>query len=294
METDPFSNFFLDEDDCVTNNENTPNTDTKEESDTSVLLTGDLEKQRQKRTKTTYKKTHKSSGVSTSEGLEGNNGKKEYENGKKKANTYPNYLVAIQISNPKIQAAIQLVQEHTISQNERLKPALSKPGSLHITMFMVHLATDDEITRAKHALDQCQQKLEKFYQGQILYLDVCGLGNFRNSVIFAKVKPGDQEAKLKVIADIVEDCFLDQKLKSTLKSDFTPHITIMNLSKDYQFKKRGIRKIDEDLYKDFIDAEFGCQSTNTLQLCPMLKQKTESGYYQVEYSVQFGPDIEMT
>ena len=33
---------------------------------------------------------------------------------------------------------------------------------------------------------------------------------------------------------------------------------------------------------------FGRQDVNTLQLCAMLKKKAESGYYQVEHSVQFG------
>ena len=50
----------------------------------------------------------------------------------------------------------------------------------------------------------------------------------------------------------------------------------------------GIKKIDEVLYKEHIEAEFGQQYVNTLQLCAMLKKKAESGYYQVEHSVQFG------
>ena len=50
----------------------------------------------------------------------------------------------------------------------------------------------------------------------------------------------------------------------------------------------GIKKIDESLYKEHINTEFGRQYVNTLQLCAMLKKKAESGYYQVDHCVQFG------
>ena len=89
----------------------------------------------------------------------------------------------------------------------------------------------------------------------------------------------------------MEECFLQQNLQSTLEAGFSPHVTFMNMSKCYNLKKIGIKKIHEALYEDYIDAEFGHQTANTLQLLPMMKPKAESGYYPVEYSVQFGPDI---
>ena len=49
-----------------------------------------------------------------------------------------------------------------------------------------------------------------------------------------------------------------------------------------------IKKINEALNKVHIDAEFGQQYVNTIQLCAMLKTKAKSGYYQVEHSVRFG------
>ena len=89
-------------------------------------------------------------------------------------------------------------------------------------------------------MDQCQKKLESLYGNKLLSLDIAGLGNFRNSVVFAKVRSEEQVNKLKEIADIVEDCFLDQEIVSTEKSSsFEPHITVMKLTRDRSFRKKG-------------------------------------------------------
>ena len=94
-------------------------------------------------------------------------------------------------------------------------------------------------SRAKLAMDQCQKRLESLYPNKLLSLDVDGLGNFRNSVVFAKVRSEEQVNKLREIADIVEDCFLDHEIVSTEKSgSFKPHITVMKLTRDKSFRKK--------------------------------------------------------
>ena len=50
----------------------------------------------------------------------------------------------------------------------------------------------------------------------------------------------------------------------------------------------GVKKIEPALYKKYVNTDFGCQDVNSLQLCPMMKPKLKSGYYDVEYTVQFG------
>ena len=96
------------------------------------------------------------------------------------------------------------------------------------------------MSRAKRAMDQCQKKLEPLYRNQLLSLDIGSLGNFRNSIVFAKVRSDEQVMKLREIADIVEDCFLDEEIVSTEKSgSFKPHITVMKLTRDKSFRKKG-------------------------------------------------------
>ena len=46
--------------------------------------------------------------------------------------------------------------------------------------------------------------------------------------------------KLREIADIVEDCFLDEEIVSTEKSgSFKPHFTVMKLTRDKSLRKKG-------------------------------------------------------
>lgn len=47
-----------------------------------------------------------------------------------------------------ISAGIQQVQEHVVSQDERLEPSLQPIGLLHLSMFMIHLAAEEEVTRS--------------------------------------------------------------------------------------------------------------------------------------------------
>lgn len=89
-------------------------------------------------------------------------------------------------------------------------------------------------------MDHCKKRLEPLYRNQQLVLDVSGLGNFRNNIVFAKIQKEDQVTKLQEIADIVEDCFLDQEIVSSEKSgSFKPHITVMKLTRDKSFRKKG-------------------------------------------------------
>lgn len=48
----------------------------------------------------------------------------------------------------------------------------------------------------------------------------------------------------------------------------------------------GIKKIEESLYEEYKEMNFGCQNVTSLQLCAMDK-KQKSGYYHVEHEVFF-------
>ena len=47
------------------------------------------------------------------------------------------------------------------------------------------------------------------------------------------------------------------------------------------------KRIEPDLYDDFLTTDFGQQEVTQLQLCSM-QRKSKSGYYQVEHVVNFG------
>lgn len=50
------------------------------------------------------------------------------------------------------------------------------------------------------------------------------------------------------------------------------------------FSVSGIKKIEQELYKDFSEKHFGPQIAMTVQLCSMSKPKVND-YYHIEYEV---------
>ena len=90
-------------------------------------------------------------------------------------------------------------------------------------------------------MDQCRQELRRqVFRDQLLSLDISGLDNFGNRVVFAKVKTEQQEARLKEIADVIEECFADQGIKSAANhGGFAAHVTVFNLSRDKSSRRKG-------------------------------------------------------
>ncbi|KAL3869403.1 hypothetical protein ACJMK2_042088 [Sinanodonta woodiana] len=206
----------------------------------------------------------------------------------KKKKPMPNYFIAIQITNPVIHEALRKVQKRVVEQNKELLPALNPLPTLHLTVFVMYLASNEDIQRAKDALDECFKELKSQYMHNPLIVDIHGLGHFRNEVVFAKVSPEENVQKLQKIADVIETQFEAHAIPSVDKKGFKPHITIMKLSRAPKLRKKGIKKIETHLFQEFASSYFGIQEVSGLQLCAMLKPKAKSGYYQVEHENIFG------
>lgn len=261
----------------------------------SDLFSGELEKKRKrelrkwkqkqkKLAKFSKQKKKKSSGSDKDDNEDGADEVKE----KTPKRLVPNYFVAIQIHDKLIKDALQKVQDKIVSENKQLTAALIKISTLHLTMCVLSLNSEEEISKSKLALEKASVKLLETYKENPLSLDISGLGHFRNEVVFAKVKKDDQVSSLKLIAETVEDCFVDYDIVPPDKRGFKPHVTIMKLSKVRGAKKKkGLKKIKEELYTDFLLSDFGCETADSLQLCSMMKAKDEHGYYHVEHTVQF-------
>ncbi|XP_029636507.2 uncharacterized protein LOC115211903 [Octopus sinensis] len=208
---------------------------------------------------------------------------------KKSSKPIPNYFISIQFSDTEINTNLKDVQKSVMKKNGNYSLAVVPLHSLHMTLAVMHLGGDDDIDRARAALDRSGVKLTPKYEKELLKLPLQGLGNFRNSVVFAKVQPGDHVAKLEEIAEEIQAQFFAEGLVGK-QSDFKPHVTVMKLSRVGKklTKKTGLKKIYPDVYEEFIDSYFGCQPVGSIQLCSMLKRKGISGYYHIEHEINFG------
>ncbi|XP_028922625.1 uncharacterized protein LOC103171503 [Ornithorhynchus anatinus] len=204
---------------------------------------------------------------------------------KKPTRETPNYFVAIPIRNDQILNKIEDVQELIYTKDPELLKALIPVQTLHITLTVVHLGTDQDVQKAISALEQSKAKVDALLQGKPLNLTFRGIGQFNNQVIYVKMS-GEEQQILSKIADVVESSFREMSVDITGGKDFKPHLTFLKLSKAPVLRRKGYRKISLDLYKEYEDSPFGTEILSQIDLCSMHKKKQESGYYHCECSIK--------
>ncbi|XP_020311154.1 A-kinase anchor protein 7 isoform X4 [Oncorhynchus kisutch] len=207
---------------------------------------------------------------------------------KKKETQRPNYFVSIPITNPKISEGVGVVQALVMQRDSRLTRALVPVGSLHITLLVTHLASQEEVNLAVCAVAQMKAALRDLLRGRELILPFHGIGHFRNEVAFVELAQGEHLATLAQITAVVRKTFEEKGLSSGDGKAFKPHLTFMKLSKAPKLRSQGVKKLDPELYSDYAQHHFGDERVIRLDLCSMLKKKTPDGYYHQEASVTFG------
>ncbi|XP_056343023.1 A-kinase anchoring protein 7 isoform X1 [Oenanthe melanoleuca] len=210
------------------------------------------------------------------------------ERKKKKNKQYqPNYFISLPITNPKITGSIQAVQDAIIQKDQRLSKAMVRSGSLHVTMLVMHLSSEEEIRIAVGALSDSKIFVDDLLKGKRVDLSFQGIDHFRNQVGFVNLAENDHTTLLKEIAETMKKIFQEKGIMTGEERDFKPHLTFMKLSKSTELRKE-VKKIDSSLYEDFKNHYFGDEILHRFDLCSMLKKKQPNGYYYCESSIIFG------
>ncbi|XP_075059180.1 A-kinase anchoring protein 7 isoform X2 [Mixophyes fleayi] len=210
------------------------------------------------------------------------------DNDKSKKQKRANYFVSLPITNSKILDDIQTIQDSVLQKDERLARAMIPKGSFHLTLFVMHLANEEEVALAISALLESKRPIEEILQDKVLVLSFCGTANFKNEVVYGKMTDNTSITTLKQITETTGKIFNEKGISIVGCKDFLPHLTLMKLSKAPKLRKQGIKKIDISLYKNFQDHYFGEDTLLQLDLCSMLKKKQPNGYYHTEASIFFG------
>ncbi|XP_041952119.1 A-kinase anchor protein 7 isoform X4 [Alosa sapidissima] len=206
---------------------------------------------------------------------------------KKKESHRPNYFVSIPITNPQIKAEVEAVQAAVIRRDPRLSRALIPTGSLHITLLVTHLGSQEQVDSAACALDHSRQSVLELLEGRELVLPFSGVTSFKNEVVFVQLTEGEHVDKLTEIAEAVRRTFVERGIAVTDDKAFKPHLTFMKLSRAPKLRSQGIKKLDPELYTEFSQQRFGDETLSRLDLCSMLKKKSPDGYFHREKSVSF-------
>ncbi|XP_053792832.1 A-kinase anchoring protein 7 isoform X3 [Vidua chalybeata] len=214
------------------------------------------------------------------------------ERKKKKNKQYqPNYFISLPITNPKITGSIQAVQDAIIQKDQRLSKAMVRSGSLHVTMLVMHLSSEEEISIAVGALSDSKVFVDDLLKGKRVDLSFQGIDHFRNQVGFVNLAENDHTTLLKEIAETMKKIFQEKGIMAGEERGFKPHLTFMKLSKSTELRKQ-VKKIDSSLYEDFKNHYFGDEILHRFDLCSMLKKKQPNGYYYCESSIVFGKSHE--
>ncbi|XP_059698070.1 A-kinase anchoring protein 7 isoform X2 [Haemorhous mexicanus] len=214
------------------------------------------------------------------------------ERKKKKNKQYqPNYFISLPITNPKITGSIQAVQDAIIQKDQRFSKAMVRSGSLHVTMLVMHLSSEEEIGIAVGALSDSKVFVDDLLKGKRVDLSFQGIDHFRNQVGFVNLEENDHTALLKEIAETMKKIFQEKGIMTGEERAFKPHLTFMKLSKSAELRKQ-VKKIDSSLYEDFKNHYFGDEILHRFDLCSMLKKKQPNGYYYCESSIVFGKSHE--
>ncbi|KAJ6662174.1 hypothetical protein lerEdw1_012640 [Lerista edwardsae] len=224
---------------------------------------------------------------------------------KKHGREAPNYFVAIPITNDQILDKIEDVQELIFTKEPGLLKALIPVQTMHLTIIVAHLRTEDDLKRkptarnanpieglqcngAVSALEHSKAKVEALLQGKCFSMTFRGIGQFNNQVIYVKMSE-DEQQMLSKIAEVVDNSFIEKNVDITGSKYFKPHLTFLKLSKAPSLRRKGFRKIREDLYMEYEDSLFGTEIFSRIDLCAMHKKKQDSGYYHCECSINVYP-----
>ncbi|KFP84741.1 A-kinase anchor protein 7 isoform gamma, partial [Apaloderma vittatum] len=157
---------------------------------------------------------------------------------KKKKQYRPNYFISLPITNPKvITGSVQALQDAIIQKDQRLSKVMVRPGSLHVTMFVMHLSSEEEISIAVGALSDSKDFVQDILKGKTVDLSFQGIDHFKNEVGFVKLAENDHTALLTEIAETVKKIFQEKGILTEGRA-FKPHLTFMKLSKSMQLRKQ--------------------------------------------------------
>ncbi|XP_034060200.1 A-kinase anchor protein 7-like isoform X2 [Gymnodraco acuticeps] len=207
---------------------------------------------------------------------------------KKKESVRPNFFISIPITNTQISSAVTQVQEAVLQQEPRLARTMIPVPTLHITLLVTHLASQEQVDLAATVLAEAEPSLAELLGGRDLVLPFSGIGHFRKEVVFVGLAPGQHRHTLDSLAELLQSRFEEQGLLQEGNRGFEPHLTMMKLSRAPKLRSQGMKRVDPALYSNYTNKFFGDQTVERVDLCSMLKKKQKDGYYHTETSLQLG------
>ena len=96
------------------------------------------------------------------------------------------HFLAIRVTDPELVANLCRVQDSIVALDSNLRDCCIKPGLFHITIDQLRLEGPERVLRAM--MERLRPVVEEMFQDQAsAILEIDGLGNFGQRVVYAKV-----------------------------------------------------------------------------------------------------------
>ncbi|XP_064606358.1 uncharacterized protein LOC135471184 [Liolophura sinensis] len=195
----------------------------------------------------------------------------------------PNYFLALRITDQEIIKNVEKVRNAILKAEPRYGDCCIPNSSLHVTLCVIRLDTDENVKNAVQILQKAKSELANMApKGKALKLD--GVSNFYDRVIYAKVQ---YPPEFLGFVDHLKMCLWEGGVSNKDGYEFVPHMTIMKVSRPAA-RLIGTSKVNPNISAAHTDTYFGTQSIDGIHLCAMGDDRREDGFYITPVSIDFG------
>jgi len=196
------------------------------------------------------------------------------------------HFLAIRVTDPELIANLCRVQESIANHEPILRECCMKPNLFHLTIGMLRLEGPDGLVAARALMERLRPVVEEMFRDrESAALEIDGLGNFGQRVVYANVFP-KSEFWFNALVDACKEAVsaAAPAVRSTNSFDFVPHITVAKVSRPVARLRRS-RFIPSAAYTEHAQLRFGRQEVNNLHLCVIEQDLGRDGFYTTLASI---------
>eukprot|EP01122_Echinamoeba_exundans_P003956 TRINITY_DN1399_c0_g1_i3.p1 TRINITY_DN1399_c0_g1~~TRINITY_DN1399_c0_g1_i3.p1 ORF type:complete len:328 (-),score=41.06 TRINITY_DN1399_c0_g1_i3:1436-2419(-) len=121
----------------------------------------------------------------------------------------PNFFLGVRIQSPPLLTRLQEIQEHFCKQDPTINKCLIPASKFHITLFVLYLETNEQITIANRILEESRDLIAEFHRETNAEILLTGIGQFGgNSVIYSGLPEHNSTTKFQDLVSRLYHRFL--------------------------------------------------------------------------------------
>ena len=197
------------------------------------------------------------------------------------------HFLSIRITDPEVIRNLVKVQDSITGAEPILRDCCMKESLFHLTLTMLRLQGAESEAKAKVMMKKLQPKLaEMLADNERATLDISGLGNFGQRVVYASVQPRNAETFQRLVGEVhqaLEEA--GEGVKGTNNFEFVPHVTVAKVSRPVA-RERHSKYVPTSHYSEHCGKRMGSQVMDNFHLCVIEQDVGRDGFYSTLASIK--------